>query len=51
MGKQRREAWKDYFEWGQRERAVWWLMHVNSFSRRAAEAYVANYEKNEAPRK
>lgn len=51
MSIKRREAWKDYVEWNQRERAVCWLMHVRSFTRRAAEAHVANYEKNEVPRK
>lgn len=51
MGKHRREAWKDYAEWGQRDRAVWWLMHVRYFSKRAAESYIDNYLENEAPRK
>lgn len=46
----RREAWKDYVEYGQNDRAVWWLMHCRSFSRRAAEAHVANYVKNEMPK-
>lgn len=46
----RREAWKDYVEWGQNDRAVWWLMNVRNFSRRAAELHVQNYIKHEKPK-
>lgn len=51
MSRKRREAWKDYVEWGDVARAIWWLMCVRSFSRRAAESHIANYQKHEAPRK
>ncbi|NGM56506.1 hypothetical protein [Stenotrophomonas pavanii] len=37
-------CWQMYVDWGQRDRAIWWLMNVPKFTRRAAESLVANYE-------
>lgn len=45
------DRWKLYAERDQREQAVLWLIQVRNFSRRTAESCIANYLKNEAPRK
>lgn len=37
-------CWQLYLDWGQRDRAIWWLVNIQKFSRRAAESLVARYE-------